>query len=292
MLTPEFLAKLEQHRIRCQQPFRGKFRGEHRSLNRGTGIEFADYRRYEPGDDLRYLDWNIYGRLGKLFIKLFQADEELAVSILIDTSLSMEFGTPTKLACAKQIAAAVGYIALANSERVLTYTFAERLVTTSRPAYGRSQFAQFQKTLTGIETGGTTDLATCLKQLATYQPKAGVAVILSDFLDPGGYADGIKALLGRGFALTLIHLQCPEEINPPPPGEWQLVDAETGEIKEITVNEETIEYYRNRQNDFCADLYRFSSQRGIGYTRINTDIDIEPFILQQLQHIGLIQRKH
>ncbi len=292
MLTPEFLAKLEQHRIRCQQPFRGKFRGERRSLNRGTGIEFADYRRYEHGDDLRYLDWNIYARLGKLFIKLFQADEELAVSILIDTSRSMDFGTPTKLACAKQIAAAVGYIALANSEHVSTYMFSERLVAASRPAYGRAQFARFQKVLTGIETGGTTDFATCLKQLATYQPQAGVAVILSDFLDPGGYADGIKALLGRGFALTLIHLQCPEEINPPPPGEWQLVDAETGVTKEITVNEETIEYYRNRQNDFCTNLHRFCVQRGIGYTRITTDTAMETLILQQLQQIGFIQRKH
>ena len=292
MLTPEFLAKLEQHRIRCQQPFRGKFRGERRSLNRGTGIEFADYRRYEHGDDLRYLDWNIYARLGKLFIKLFQADEELAVSILIDSSQSMDFGTPTKLACAKQIAAAVGYIALANSEHVSTYTFSERLVAASRPVYGRAQFARFQKVLTGIETGGTTDFATCLKQLTTYQPQAGVAVILSDFLDPGGYADGIKALLGRGFALTLIHLQCPEEINPPPLGEWQLVDAETGTTKEITVNEETIEYYRNRQNDFCTNLHRFCAQRGIGYTRITTDTAMETLILQQLQHIGFIQRKH
>ena len=291
MLSPEFLTKLEPLRIHCQQPFRGKFRGDRRSLNRGTGVEFADYRLYEHGDDLRYLDWNVYARLEKLFIKLFQADEELAISILIDTSRSMEFGDPSKLTYAKQIAAALGYITLANSDRVSLYTLAERLFSALPSTYGKSQYPRFQKALATIEADGTTHLTECLKHLAASQPKAGVTIILSDFLDSAGYSEGINSLLGRGFVLTLIHVQCPEEIDPPPPGEWRLEDAETNETKEITINEETIARYLNRQKEFCNNLHRFCIERGIGYIRINTDVSFEAVILQDMQRAGFIQRK-
>lgn len=292
MLSPEFLSKLEQLRIHCQQTFRGKFRGDRRSLNRGTGVEFADYRLYEHGDDLRYLDWNVYARLEKLFIKLFQADEELSISILIDTSQSMAFGDPTKLTYAKQVAAALGYIALANSDRVALYTLAERLISNLPPTFGKSQYSRFQKALATIESEGTTHLTECFKHLGTYQPQAGAAIILSDFLDSAGYAEGLNSLLGRGFALTLIHVQCLEEIEPPPPGEWKLEDAETGETKEITINEDTIAHYQNQQQEFCENLHHFCTARGIGYIRIRTDIPIESVIWQDMQRAGFIQRRY
>ncbi len=292
MLSPEFLTKLEPFRIHCQQPFRGKFRGDRRSLNRGTGVEFADYRLYEHGDDLRYLDWNVYARLEKLFIKLFQADEELAISILIDTSRSMEFGDPTKLAYAKQIAAALGYIALANSDRVALYTLADRLFAALPPTYGKSQYLRFQKALAAVELGRATHLSECLTHFATSQPQAGVVIILSDFLDSAGYAKGINSLLGRGFVLILIHIQCLEEIDPPPHGEWRLEDAETGETKEITINEETIAHYRNRHKVFCEDLRGFCTKRGIGYVCISTDVSFESVILRDMQRAGFIQRRY
>ena len=126
LLTPQFLKQLDPFYIRAKHAFRGKFRGERRSLNRGTGMEFADYRAYEPGDDLRHVDWNIYARLDRLFIKLFHTDEDLPLVLLIDNSRSMEFGSPTKLTRAKQIAAALGYIALAHADSVTIYTCAER----------------------------------------------------------------------------------------------------------------------------------------------------------------------
>ncbi len=292
MLSPEFLTKLEQLRIYCQQPFRGKFRGDRRSLNRGTGVEFTDYRLYEHGDDLRYLDWNVYARLEKLFIKLFQADEELTISILIDTSSSMEFGEPAKLDYTKQVAAALGYIALANSDRVALFTLTDHLFSVLPPTYGKSQYSRFQKALSTIETGGITQLTEGLKHLAAFQPQAGVAIILSDFLDSAGYAEGINSLLGRGFTLTLIHVQCLQEIDPPPPGDWQLEDAETGETKEITINEETIAHYQNRQKEFCENLHQFCRERGISYVRISTDVSFESVILHDLQHAGFIQRRY
>ena len=292
MLNPEFLTQLEQFRIRCKQPFRGKFKGDRRSLNRGPGVEFSDYRLYEHGDDLRYLDWNIYARSEKLFIKLFQADEELPISILIDTSNSMQFGEPTKLDFAKQLAASLGYIALVNSDRVTLYKLADRLFPALPSTYGKSQFPRLQKALMNIKTSGTTRLTESFKHLATYQPQTGVVIILSDFLDSEGYTEGINSLLGRGFAVMFIHIQSIEETDPPPPGDWQLEDVETGETKEITINEETIAQYLNRQKEFCDNLQRFCKRKGIGYLRIRTDAAVDTVVMHDMTRAGFIQRRY
>lgn len=292
MLDPDFLTQLGQFRIRCTQSFRGKFKGDRRSLNRGSGVEFSDYRLYEHGDDLRYLDWNIYARSEKLFIKLFQADEELPISILIDTSQSMHFGEPTKLDYAKQLAASLGYISLVNSDRVTLYTLADRLYPVLPSTYGKSQFPRLQKALMNIETSGTTRLTESFKHLATYQPQAGVVIILSDFLDAEGYTEGINSLMGRGFALMFTHIQCIEETDPPPHGDWQLEDAETGETKEITINEETIAQYLNRQKEFCDNLQRFCTRKGVGYLRIRTDAAVDTVVMHDMTRAGFIQRRY
>ncbi len=291
MLTPQFLKQLHAFYIREERPFRGKFRGERRSLNRGIGMEFADYRVYEPGDELRHLDWNVYARLDKLFIKLFQPDEELPISFTIDTSLSMGIGNePTKLTCAKQVVAALGYIALVHSDSVSVYTFAERLISRVQRTYGISQFGRLTKSLTAIETAGQTRITESLKHLPTYQPRPGQVVIVSDFLDIDGYARGFKLLAGRGFSLTAIHIMSPDETEMPPLGDWELEDSETGETKLITVNEETLAQYQQERKTFCDNLQRFCTTRGIGYARLYSDMPIEPFIFNELHKAGFIKR--
>ncbi|MCE2412690.1 DUF58 domain-containing protein [Candidatus Poribacteria bacterium] len=298
MLTPQFLKQLEPFHIRSYRSFRGKFRGERRSLNRGVGMEFADYRVYEPGDDLRHVDWNIYARLGKLFIKLFHADEGLPLALLIDNSRSMAFGSPTKLACAKQIAAALGYIALGHTDSVAVYTCAERLSVALPPVSSTSQFSRLTRILTAIVADdGQTRLTECLKQLPMYQRHPCAVVILSDFLDPNGYEQGFTLLAGRGFSLTAIHLMSPEEMNPQmlengsTGGDWLVEDAETGVTRPITINPETLSQYQNQQQTFCDTLQRFCTDQGVGYTQLKGDMPIEPFILQELHRTGLIQRR-
>ena len=297
MLTPQFLKQLDPFHIGAKHSFRGKFRGERRSLNRGTGMEFADYRAYEPGDDLRYVDWNIYARLGKLFIKLHHTDEDLPLALLLDSSRSMEFGTPTKLTCAKQIVAALGYIALAHADSVAIYTCTERLSVALPPTSGKSQFSRLTKAITAIAADGQTRLMECLKQLPMYQRSPGMVVILSDFLDPDSYAADFKSLLGRGFLITAIHLVSQEEINPQAHMEnaatgsdWLVEDAETGETRAITFNAEILTQYQAQQQTFCADLQRFCIDQGIGYAQLKNNNPIEPFVLQELHGIGLIHR--
>ena len=292
MLSSEFQNKLDQLRIQSQKPFRGKLRGERRSQNRGLGLEFTDYRRYEPGDDLRYLDWNVYARLEKPFIKLFQADEELSVSILIDTSQSMSFGEPSKLDYAKQIADALGYITLANSDRLSLYTLSDRLYSVLPSTYGKSQYKRIEKALIPIESVGLTHLNECLTHLSVNHPKVGVAIILSDFLDSIGYSLGINRLLGRGYTVSLIHIQSAEELELLPPGEWRLEDSETGETKEITINDETLQYFRREMNAFCNTLINFCRQKGVNYINLSTERDIETVILEDFQNIGVLEYKH
>lgn len=292
MLSSEFQNKLDQLRIQSQQPFRGKLRGERRSQNRGLGLEFTDYRRYEPGDDLRYLDWNVYARLEKPFIKLYQADEELSVSILIDISQSMSFGEPSKLDYAKQIADALGYITLANTDRISVYTISDRLYSVLPSTYGKSQYTRIEKALIPIESGGLTHLNECLTHLSVNQPKVGVVIILSDFLDSDGYSLGINRLLGRGYTVSLIHIQSAEELELLPPGEWRLEDSETGETKEITINDETLQYFRREMNAYRNTLINFCRQKGVNYINLSTERDIETVILEDFLNIGVLENRH
>ena len=297
LLTPEFLKQLDPFYIRTNRSFRSKFRGERRSHNRGIGMEFADYRVYEPGDDLRHVDWNIYARLDRLFIKLFHTDEALPLALLIDNSRSMDFGLPTKLMCVKQVAAALGYIALTYADSVAVYTCAERLFPVLPFVSGKSQFPRLTSVLQAITGHGQTRLTECLKQFPTHQRRAGMVVILSDFLDPSGYADGLKLLSGRGFTVIAIHVVSPEETDPqihlgntPADGDWLVEDAETGETKAVTINAETLAQYRNQQQAFCEGLQRFCADRGVGYTQLKSDIPIESFILEELHSAGFIRR--
>ena len=297
MLTPQFLKQLDPFYIHSKHSFRGKLRGERRSLNRGTGMEFADYRAYEPGDDLRYVDWNIYARLGRLFIKLHHTDEDLPLVLLLDSSRSMEFGTPTKLTCVKQVAAALGYVALAHADSVAVYTCAERLSLTLPPTSGKSQFSRLTSAITAIAADGRTRLTECLKQLPMYQRHRGRVVVLSDFLDPDSYTAGFTSLRGHGFSLTAIHVVSPEEIDPQTHlenaatgNDWLMEDAETGETQPITINAEILTQYQTQQQTFCDNLQRFCIDQGIGYAQLKTDTPIETFVLEELHRTGLIQR--
>ena len=290
LLTVKFLKQIDRLQIRSQEIFRGKFKGERRSLNRGASVEFADYRLYELGDDLRYIDWNIYARLDRLFLKLFRAEEDLPIHILLDNSRSMDFGEPTKLECAKRIAAALSYIGLASLDRVSIYTLSNQANLIVPLTYGKTQFAKLSKGIEGIgEAQGTTDLTASLKRFVTNTRQPGVALIISDFLDMNGYEPGLKLLFARNFDVMVIHLLSDEEINPRLSGELRLEDAETGQSKEMTINEQALVGYRVRFNAFCEGLKRFCLNRGVTYVRFNNRMPLEPFVLQELRRIGFIR---
>lgn len=288
LLDNKFLKQLDRLQFRCHEIFRGRFKGERRSLNRGVGIEFSDYRPYELGDDLRHIDWNVYARLNLPFIKLFSADEDLSIFIFVDNSKSMSFGTPAKLECAKRIAAALSYIGLANFDRVSIITLSDQVIPIVPLTYGKSQFPKVSRLIGAIAAAHETHLGSCLTHFATSARQSGAAIVISDFLDSDGYELGLKQLKSRKFDLTVIQLLSDEELRPKLSGELRLEDAETGKKKGLTVSDRALANYKVRVDAFCDGLKGFCLNQGITYIKINNHVPIEEFFLQNLRKAGTI----
>ena len=281
--TPEFLAQLERLSLLSRRVFRGSVKGERRSPRRGHSVEFADYRQYGVGDDLRYVDWNIYGRLDRLHVKLFVDEEDLCLHLLVDGSASMGFGTPAKLEYAARLAGALGFVGLVSFERVGVGILRERVSEGWPPTRGRNQAPSMLNFLTGLRAAGRTSLNDALADYAVRSREAGLAVVLSDFLDPGGFENGVRALLERRFDVHLVHLLDPTEMNPTLAGDLRLEDVETGELRDLTVDGEAIRAYRDRLYQFLERIETFCRTKEIGYHRVITDTPVEEFVMAQLR---------
>jgi uncharacterized protein (DUF58 family) len=281
--TSEFLAQLERLSLLSRRVFRGRVKGERRSLRRGHSVEFCDYRAYGVGDDLRYVDWNIYGRLDRLHVKLFVDEEDLCLHLIVDASRSMNFGTPTKLESAVRIAAALGFVGLVNLERVGVGVLRDRVAEGWPPTRGRNQVPGLLDFLGRVEPSGGTSLNEGLASYAARSRQSGLAVIISDLLDPSGYENGIRALLERRFDVHVVHVLSPEEMNPELAGDLRLIDSETGETRELSMDGDAVRAYRERLRQFLDRAETFCRSKEIGYHRIASDAPIEEFVLAQLR---------
>lgn len=285
----EFLKRLEALSIASRKIATGRAKGERRSFRKGAGVEFQDYRPYVMGDDLRYVDWNIYSRLDKLLLKLFVEEEDLCLHLLVDGSASMGFGQPPKLAYALRVAAALGYIGLSNLERVALAHFSGELTRMLRPRRGRGQMLPLLDFLSSVEPKGPTDLNGCLANYALRSRVPGVVVVLTDLLDPGGYADGLKALLQRRFEVFLLHVVSEEELHPPLRGDLTLLDAEGGASREVSVDRGALERYQSRLQDHFAEAERFCARHRIDYLRTSTAVPFQDLILRHLRRGGFLR---
>lgn len=285
----DFLKRLDALSIVSRRAAMGQAKGERRSFRKGAGVEFKDYRPYVMGDDLRYVDWNIYSRLDKLLLKLFVEEEDLCLHLLVDGSASMGFGRPPKLGYALQLAAALGYIGLTNLERVGLGLFSGELTIMLRPRRGRGQILPLLEFLSSVEAKGPTNLNGCLANYALRSRVPGVVVVLSDLLDPGGYADGLKALLRRRFEVFLLHVVSEEELNPRLRGDLTLVDAEGGTSREVSVDRGALERYQERLLDHFAEVERFCVRHRIDYLRSSTAVPFQDVILRHLRRGGFLR---
>ena len=285
--TPEFLASLERLTLASRRVFRGRVKGERRSPRRGHSVEFCDYRAYGVGDDLRYVDWNAYGRLDRLHVKLFVDEEDLCLHLLVDASASMDFGRPTKLEYAVRLAAALGFVGLVGLERVGVGILRERSSEGWPPTRGRNQFPALLDFLTGVKPAGPTRLNDAIASYARRARESGVAVVISDLLDPVGYEAGLRALMERRFDIHVIHLLDPGEMAPELAGDLRLTDIETGEVRELSVDRETLRAYRERLHAFLERAEAFCRAQEIGYHRVITDTPVEEFVLAQLKGLVL-----
>jgi len=304
LLTPELLRRLEQFQLLAARRAKSSAKGERRSRARGQSVEFADYRTYVHGDDFRYLDWNLYGRLERLFLKLYEEERELPVRIFLDASESMTFGEPRKFDFARQVAAAIGYVALSGFDRVSVIPFPDldpanaangenlqpanyNLQLAARGALrsvrGKKSAIQFFQSLSALAAGGPADLNQALRRGALEARQAGVAVVLSDFLDPAGYEAGLGALVARGFQVDLVQILAPDELAPTTFGDLRLVDSETGAQQEVTFGRFRLKSYQRTVQSFLQRLREFCQARGINFFTASSNTDLQDLLLKQLR---------
>jgi uncharacterized protein (DUF58 family) len=278
-----FLRQLERLGVLMKQPVRGGLKGGRRSVKRGQSVEFADYRDYSLGDDLRQLDWNVYARLEKLFVKLFIEEEDVTITFLLDASPSMAYGRPQKLLFAKRAAAALGYIALAGEDRVVTTALSGRTARRHSGLRGSGRVFRLLGNLSGIQPAeGPTDLLLAARHAAAMLSGRGVVVLLSDLLDPS--ADRvIRELAATGSELIILHTLSPEELDPPLEGDLKLVDAETGEGIDVTVDLAALDDYKARLLAWQEGLEDTARKRRASYVPIATDTPLADLVFAELR---------
>jgi uncharacterized protein (DUF58 family) len=292
------LRKLDRLALAASQVRAGQIKGERRSLKRGTSIEFADYRDYTRGDDLRRVDWNVYARLERPYIKLLEEEEDLAVHVLLDASRSMDYGAEAgaqddprhKFGYAQRVAAALGYIALAAGDRLsLSALRGEAPVDQFGPARGRGQTLRLLKFLQDLNTSGNTNLDAALRRYAQGPRRPGLLFLLSDLFSPAGYRDGLGLLQGRGYEVVVLHVLAPDEIDPPLAGDLRLIDVETGAPQDVTLDHPLRELYRKKITAWCHDIEAYCLKRGIHYVAVSTGVEWDEMVLHHFRQRGLIK---
>ena len=286
LLTSSFLKQLENHRLVTQ--LSSQLAGERLSSRKGGGMEFVEHKGYSTGDDLRYLDWNVYARNDQLTVKQFETSENIATYVLLDVSDSMDFGTPSKLLWAKQMAAAIGYLAMCREDWFGLFPFSEELQTSMLSQRGRGQVKQVFDFIEELEPGGTTDIETSIQRFAAESGTGGLLFILSDFWDPDALQQALPYLLYSGFTVHALQILTPEEINPGYSGELDLTDAETGERVLLNIRKGTLDQYERELQSSFLKLEAALSTPATRYFRFLTSDSVEDTVLFRFRHEGLL----
>ncbi len=295
VLSPEFMRKLERLMIAVQRTHTGFMKGERKSKRKGSSVEFADYRDYVQGDDLRHVDWNIFGRLDSMYLKLFQESEDLPLHVLIDGSKSMLFGTPRKFDFARRLAAAIGYIGLVGYDRVTVEQLAattEETGTAARrlaPIRGKGSARKLFAFLEGLQGGGSTHLESACRSFLIRNRKKGVALLISDFFDEDGFEGALKQMAASGSETYAVQVLAPEEIDPKLSGDLKLVDSETGGFVEISVSRALLKRYRKNRDGFIERVRGHCHARGISHFIVSSDTPIERVAFDLLRKGGMVR---
>jgi len=283
-----FLARLERLELLARKVFRGHLRGERTAPRRGRGLEFSDFRRYRPGDDLRHLDWNIYSRLDRLFLKLYAAEEDITLHLLLDASASMGFGTPRKFDHARRLAAALAYVGLVNLDRVSIAGFADGLGAQLPPLKARHNLMSVLAFLDTLPCRGVTRLGPSLRAFAGRVRHPGLVVLVSDLAAVEDLGVALDALRRRGHDVVMLQVLGEDEIDPPLAGTLRLDDAETGESLQVSVDDDLRAVYLRRLEAHLAAVEEVCRRRGVGYVRASTAVPFEDVVLRYLREGALL----
>lgn len=287
LFDSDFLTKLEYLSIVSRKVFRGQLMAQRRTMQMGSGIEFADHRQYTPGDDFRYLDWNLYARHDELLLKRFQEEEDLHVYLLLDSSRSMAAGDPPKFDLARQVTAALAYIALADLDRISVFAFADGVLNHFPLTRGKARILSLMEFLLNLEANGdATNMTELSRQFVLRAPRRGLALVLSDLYDPGGFNKGLDILRHHKYEPHVIQFHHPGEANPQMLGDMELQDVESGDIRKITITEKHLRSYREVFEKFLTSLRQYCSGYGMGCTITDNNIAFDKLVLNMMRASG------
>ena len=314
LLDARLIAQIGRLDLTSRKIFAGKLKGERRSKKRGESVEFADHRPYVTGDDLRHIDWNIYARLDRFFMKLFLEEEDLSLHVVLDASGSEDCGTPNKFLYMQQLAMAMGYIGLVNLNRVAVTTLGGRMRTPDaedeprvpqglddaepvihqiRDLRGRRRVQDLARFICAVEPEGDSSFGACAKRIALSRRGRGIMLVLSDFFMKEGYEDGLRLLVGRGYDVFAIQILSPQETDPDGPngiaGDLRLRDVEDADLADITVSAPLLKKYKQTLAAYCTGLRDFCARRDMGSLTVRSDTPIETLILDYLRQRGVLR---
>jgi len=291
--TPQFLTQLEILRLRTRKEFLGSHTGSYSSPRRGTSLEFADYRRYTPGDDLRYLDWGIYARTDRLYVKLFREEVDLFAYVFIDASASMGYPSrELKYLPATHVGLALSYVVLANHDHVKLHLLQESSGSKATQFYrGRRRMTDCVNFATAATPAGSLELAPALGDHLKKMRRPGKAILISDFLMPAAsYQPGLNLLRAFNLDIAAIQILARHEVDPRfPNGSLALVDSENQREINYQWNAEARQDYQSKLARHNAELRSFCHQSGIHYSLYVTDRDLSEFVFATLPAIGLFK---
>ncbi len=282
LLDGDFLKRLRRLRLMVSKRFVGGAGGARQSLRRGSSVEFADHRAYVPGDDIRRIDWNAYARLDELVLRLYVAEEDLSVTVLIDSSASMSVGKPPKFDTAKRVAAALSYVALSGGERVGVTPFSTSIARPLPPSRGLARAPRVFRYLEEMQASGETSLRRSIDAFVARRGRPGLVLLISDFLDPAGYESAIDRLLSEKHEVSLFHIVDEEELYPTLGGDLRLIDSETGDAVEVSLDARTLKAYEARVDAYLEALQRYAKRRRVGYLQVGGGEPFEESLLRYL----------
>jgi hypothetical protein len=327
LLSSKEIARLDPLDLASRRVFFGKLKGERRSKKRGHSVEFADHRQYVSGDDIRHIDWNIFGRLDKLFLKLFLEEEDLSLHVVLDASASSDCGEPNKYLFMQRCAMALGYVGLVNLNRVAATVMggidaeatarnspsqregaggwvgsnasASSTSTSSPPKpspiravrdlRGRRRVHDLARFLCATTPGGTLSFRAAAERIAISRRGKGVMIIFSDFFFKDGYEDGLRLLSGHGYDLILVQVLSPQELEPPIKGDLRLKDIEDADTAEVTISAPLLKRYQANLAAYCTKLREFAHRRDMALLTVKSDTPVDLLVADQLRRLGVLK---
>ncbi len=289
LFDDEFQRKLDYLALVSRKVFAGRMRAERRTKKSGSGIEFADHRDYQPGDDFRYLDWNVYQKFGRLLLRLYEEEEDLAIYFIVDASGSMAFGDGNKLKYAKKVCAALAYVGLANLDRVAIVSTSDKVMDRMQETRGKARIFKVFRFLRALEPAGQTDLGDAMKTFVAQHKRRGLAVLISDLYDPKGFERGINVLRYNKFDPFVVHVTDKREARPKLTGDVLLYDCETGDEREVTVTQRILNRFSEVHGEYMAEIERFCTSRQVPYITADVGVPFDELILRIFRRGGFLR---